>query len=96
MDKAKESLDKFASLCMLEIPQSEREEFARGFDEIAAFADMVSDSIVGDAYSLKVSSFALPCEKLREDIPARSLPAEKLLGGATSEDGFFLVGRVIK
>ena len=84
-------LDRIAELARLEISQEERPVLLRDMAALVAFADTL-----GQVEQTDSEESAVPCDSLREDIPAPCTPRADLLSGAAQHtEQYFTVPKTV-
>lgn len=91
MKVSERQAEEIARLARLEFSSDEMKNFISGFEEMIAFCDGMGGDLQAETHR---PARELDC--LREDAVQNSLPADKLLSGAKSDNGFFVVKRVVK
>lgn len=88
----KEEVKRLARLVRLDLSDSELDNMTQAMEEMVAFADVIRQSVEGDAATItRVTASAVPASALREDAAAPSVPREELLSNAPSVNGMFTV-----
>lgn len=95
MSISKETVEYVAHLARIELMPEELEKLSRQLEVIVDFIDTLKKV---DVASVTPTSHILPINNVtREDVPADSLPVEKVLVNAPlRQSGFFVVPKVIE